>query len=71
MAYEGNEIKYSHNIGPNNNNNMSYKHTSHYVCTTQPSTIPYSFKIPKILIILHLDVIINLVEFLYPIYAQH
>ncbi len=68
MTCEGNKIKYSHNIGPNN---MTYQHTSHYVCTTQPSTIFHSFKIPKLLIILHLDVIINLLEFLYYIYAQH
>jgi hypothetical protein len=31
----------------------------------------HTFTIPKLLIILHLDVIINLVEFLYHIHAQH
>ncbi len=57
-----------HNISPNNN--IAYFHTSHYVCITQPSKIFHSFKISKLLVILHLDVCINLIEFLYHTYVD-
>jgi hypothetical protein len=60
-------ILYMHNISPNNN--MAYFHTSHYVCITQPSTIFHSFKISKLLVILHLNVCINLIELLYHTYV--
>jgi hypothetical protein len=57
-----------HNISPNNK--LAYFHTSHYDCIAQPSTIFHSFKISKLLVMLHLNVCINLTEFLYHTYAD-